>query len=298
MTDSGSSPPTGDDLAGLGDRDRRRRRHQRVEVAGRPPVPEVAERVGAGRVDERHVGPDRLARARAARRRSRAPPCPRPAACRRRRACRSPPMPAPPARIASANVPCGTSVASISPAFTAATASGFDVKYDEIPRRIRPWRSSFPSPRPGSPMLFETIVRSVASECSTSASISVSGAPTRPKPPTMTVSPDPDRARSPPRPWSPARRHCSRPSLPGSAPQNGKCRDPLWTVTQRSSVNSSTAARPPKRPQPRVLDAAERHLRLVADGLVVDVDDARLDLPGEREAAVGCRRVMIPAESP
>ena len=37
-------------------------------------------------------------------------------------------MPAPPARIASANVPCGSSVASISPAFTAATASGFDVK--------------------------------------------------------------------------------------------------------------------------------------------------------------------------
>ena len=99
-------------------------------------------------------------------------------------------MPAPPARIASANVPCGTSVASISPALTAATASGFDVKYDEIPRRIRPWRRSFPRPRPGSPMLFETIVRSVASECSTSASISVSGAPTSPKPPTITVSPE------------------------------------------------------------------------------------------------------------
>ena len=42
-----------------------------------------------------------------------------------------------------------------------------------MPRRIRPCRSSFPSPRPGSPMLFDTIVRSVASECSTSASISV-----------------------------------------------------------------------------------------------------------------------------
>ena len=45
---------------------------------------------------------------------------------------KKPPIPAPPARIASANVPCGTSVASISPALTAATASGFDVKYDEI----------------------------------------------------------------------------------------------------------------------------------------------------------------------
>ena len=64
------------------------------------------------------------------------------------------------------------------------------VKYDEMPRRIRPCRSSFPRPRPGSPMLFETIVRSVASECSTSASMSASGAPTSPNPPTMTVSPE------------------------------------------------------------------------------------------------------------
>ena len=92
--------------------------------------------------------------------------------------------------MASANVPCGTSVASISPAFTAATASGFEVKYDEMPRLIRPWRSSFPSPRPGSPMLFETIVSSSASELSTSASMSVSGAPTSPNPPTITVSPE------------------------------------------------------------------------------------------------------------
>ena len=68
---------------------------------------------------------------------------------------KKPEIPAPPARIASANVPCGSSVASISPALTAATASGFEVKYDEIPRRIRPCRSSMPSPFPGSPMLFE-----------------------------------------------------------------------------------------------------------------------------------------------
>ena len=62
---------------------------------------------------------------------------------------------------------------------------------------------------------------------------------------------------------------------------------PLWTVIQRSSVNSSITAWPPNRPEARVLDAAERHLRLVADGLVVDVDDARLELLREREAAVG-----------
>src|SRR5262245_50611254 len=58
-----------------------------------------------------------------------------------------------------------------------------------MPRRILPCRSSLPRPLPGSPMLFETTVRSVASESSASASIRVSGAPTRPKPPTMTVSP-------------------------------------------------------------------------------------------------------------
>ena len=51
---------------------------------------------------------------------------------------KNPPTPAPPARIASANVPCGSSVASISPALTASTASGLEVKYEEIPRRIRP----------------------------------------------------------------------------------------------------------------------------------------------------------------
>ena len=103
---------------------------------------------------------------------------------------KKPPIPAPAARIASANVPCGTRVASISPALTAATASGFDVKYEEIPRRIRPCRSSLPRPRPGSPMLFETMVRSVASDDSTSASMSASGAPTSPNPPTITVSPE------------------------------------------------------------------------------------------------------------
>ena len=39
-----------------------------------------------------------------------------------------------------------------------------------------------------------------------------------------------------------------------------------------------------------VLDAAERHLRLVADRLVVDVDDSGFDPSGERKAAVGVAR--------
>src|SRR5262245_16774513 len=40
----------------------------------------------------------------------------------------------------------------------------------------------------------------------------------------------------------------------------------------------------------RVLDAAERHLRLVADRLVVHVHDARLEPLREREALVGIAR--------
>jgi len=47
--------------------------------------------------------------------------------------------------------------------------------------------------------------------------------------------------------------------------------------------------RPAESAEAAVLHATERHLRLVPDGLVVDMDDARLDLLGEREAAVGVR---------
>ena len=71
----------------------------------------------------------------------------------------------------------------------ASTASGLDVKNEAIALRMRPWRRSSPRPRPGSPMLLEMIVRSVASEPCTSASIRVRGAPTSPKPPTMIVAP-------------------------------------------------------------------------------------------------------------
>ena len=59
---------------------------------------------------------------------------------------------------------------------------------------------------------------------------------------------------------------------------------PLCTVIQRSSVNSSITACAAEAAAAAVLDAAERHLRLVADRLVVDVDDPRLDLLREREA--------------
>src|SRR3954454_15951539 len=50
-------------------------------------------------------------------------------------------------------------------------------------------------------------------------------------------------------------------------------------------------------PPARVLDAAERHLRLVADGLVVDVDDAGVDPLRECEAAVDVARDDAGAET-
>ena len=93
------------------------------------------------------------------------------------------------------------------------------------------------------------------------------------------------------------RRQVTISAMPAIPVRTGRGGVPLCTVIQRSSVNSSTTAWPPNRPEAAVLDAAERHLRLVADRLVVDVDDARLDALGEREAAVGVRR-DDPGESP
>src|SRR2546421_5774672 len=62
-----------------------------------------------------------------------------------------------------------------------------------------------------------------------------------------------------------------RPALDGDPPQLGEL------VDHRLTAEASPA---------RVLDPAERHLRLVADRLVVDVDDARLEPLREREALV------------
>ncbi len=57
--DSGFELTDAHDLTHLGDCHARGRRHQRVEVACRAPVPEVAELVGPRRVDERDVRVDR-----------------------------------------------------------------------------------------------------------------------------------------------------------------------------------------------------------------------------------------------
>ena len=71
--------------------------------------------------------------------------------------------------------------------------------------------------------------------------------------------------------------------------QKGNGLVPLCTVTQRSSVNSWIAAVPAEAAPAAVLDAAERHLRLVADRLVVDVDDARLDAAARARGPDRCR---------
>ena len=80
--------------------------------------------------------------------------------------------------------------------------------------------------------------------------------------------------------------------------QNGKGCVPLCTVIQCSSVNSSHHRAGRRSGPSRVLDAAERHLRLVADRLVVDVDDPGLDPLREREARGRGRVVMMPAAEP
>ena len=62
--------------------------------------------------------------------------------------------------------------------------------------------------------------------------------------------------------------------------QIGKWPGCVAIVIQRVSVKLSMPCRPPKRPWP---DAAERHLRLVLDGRAVDMADARLDAPRDRQ---------------
>ena len=86
--------------------------------------------------------------------------------------------------------------------------------------------------------------------------------------------------------------------LPRGLPtQNGNGLVPLWTVIQRELGELVDRGRPAEAAPAAVLDAAERHLRLVADGLVVDMHDARLD-PLARARGPSRSLVMSPAESP
>src|SRR3982750_3852337 len=100
---------------------------------------------------------------------------------------------------------------------------------------------------------------------------------------------------------------CVKPSSATASPSCTSSRTPSARVTisatrelERERVPAAALNRDPAQlgelvqhrlaPEPspaRVLHAAERHLRLVADRLVVDVDDAGLEPLREREAAFG-----------
>src|SRR5512133_2094649 len=97
-------------------------------------------------------------------------------------------MPAPPARMRSASVPCGTRSTSSSPARYWRSNSLFSPTYDATIFRICFAFSRTPRPRSVVPQLFETSVRSFTRfRCS--AAMRFSGFPHRPNPETMIVAP-------------------------------------------------------------------------------------------------------------
>ena len=111
---------------------RRGGRHRRVEVAGRAAVPEVPDRVGPGRVDERDVGPERpLEDVRHAVDLALLLPFRevRPGADRREEPADA--GSAGPDRLGERSL--RQQLVSISPALTAGTASGFEVKNEQMP---------------------------------------------------------------------------------------------------------------------------------------------------------------------
>src|SRR4051794_20266137 len=97
-------------------------------------------------------------------------------------------MPAPPARIRSASVPCGTNSTSSSPARYCRSNSPFSPTYDDTILRICFVCRRRPRPQSSTPALLETQVRSFTPRL-TSALIRFSGMPQRPKPPTTSVAP-------------------------------------------------------------------------------------------------------------
>src|SRR5206468_2434722 len=101
---------------------------------------------------------------------------------------KNPPMPAPPARIRSANVPCGTSSTSSSPLRNCRSHSLFSPTYVETIFCTCRDRRSMPMPNSSTPALLLMTVRPfVPRACS--ALMRFSGMPHRPKPPIMIVAP-------------------------------------------------------------------------------------------------------------
>ena len=72
---------------------------------------------------------------------------------------KNPPIPAPPARMASAKVPCGNNSYSTAPSCAAFTASGLDVKNEPIIFFNCPFLNNRPPPIPASPTLLPMNVR-------------------------------------------------------------------------------------------------------------------------------------------
>src|SRR3954464_10399055 len=102
-------------------------------------------------------------------------------------------MPAPPARIRSANVPCGTSSTSSSPDRKCRSNSLFSPTYVAIILRTCRDRSSTPMPKSSTPALLLITVRPRVPRAR-SAAIRVSGMPHSPKPPIIIVAPSGMRA--------------------------------------------------------------------------------------------------------
>src|SRR5437870_797533 len=97
-------------------------------------------------------------------------------------------LPAPPARIRSASVPCGTNSTSSSPDRNWRSNSAFSPTYDDTILRICFVCSSSPRPQSSTPALLETHVKFLTPSF-TSALIRFSGIPHNPKPPTTSVAP-------------------------------------------------------------------------------------------------------------
>src|SRR6478735_42702 len=97
-------------------------------------------------------------------------------------------MPAPPARSFSARVPCGVRTTSSSPARYCRANSLFSPTYELTVRRILPSRRRIPRPQSSTPQLLLTVSRSLVPwRCR--ASMSATGIPHSPKPPTARDAP-------------------------------------------------------------------------------------------------------------
>src|SRR5882762_1941617 len=189
-------------------------------------------------------------------------------------------IPAPPARIRSENVPCGTRSNCTRPFRTISSSNLFSPTYVPTCREICPFASSNPMPNPSTPTLLLIVVR-FFTPFLTRARIKFSGIPHKPKPPNIMEAPswtsriassalatilfiDSSSTYAPPQTPFPTP---ARPDSPGYAPasvpfakvhdSNASCSSKQYPATSstdspRSLSSPSTPARqPPKAATPR-----------------------------------------------